>query len=74
MKLGRWFLMSAVLTLAAPLFAQSPRADCVTGVAALIAIVVLVLGSASCGGPDLVVPGTMVTATPAVTPTATPSS
>ncbi len=24
MKLGRWFLMGAVLTLAAPLFAQSP--------------------------------------------------
>ncbi len=39
MKLGRWFLMGAVLTLAAPLFAQSPPspAEIEAGRAALFA-------------------------------------
>ena len=40
------------------------RAECLTGVAALIALVVLVSASVSCGGPDLVISGTLVTATP----------
>jgi hypothetical protein len=50
------------------------RAECLTGVAALIALVVLVSASVSCGGPDLVISGTLVTATPTEIPTATPSS
>ena len=50
------------------------RAECLTSVAALIAFVVLVSASVSCGGPDLVISGTLVTTTPTETPTATPSS
>jgi hypothetical protein len=50
------------------------RTECLTGVAALVALVALVSASVSCGGPDLVVSGAQVTATPTETPTATPSS
>ena len=47
---------------------------CPTAVGALIALVVLVSASVSCGGPDLVISGTLLTATPTEIPTATPSS